>query len=94
LSTSSTSEVTRELATPRRVVPLHLQRRTVAGVLVAATGDGLRVVEIITVGRIEPPARRARPRRIADDFGDLARQAERRRLEQLIRLREELGCRS
>jgi hypothetical protein len=63
---------------------------TVAAVLVAATANGPRVVELITVGRIEPPARRPRPQRIADDFRDLARRAEQRRLEQLARLHEEL----
>jgi hypothetical protein len=59
---------------------------TVAAVLVADVAGELRVVEIITAGRVDPPARRPRPRRVANDFGELYRRAEVRRLERIARV--------
>lgn len=57
---------------------------TVAAVLFAPAGDGVRMVEFVTVGRIGPPARRPRPRRIAASLTELRERSERRRLEQLV----------
>jgi hypothetical protein len=57
---------------------------TVAVALAADVAGEVRLVEFLTVGRTEPPARRPRPRRIAASFSELRERAERRRLEALM----------
>lgn len=50
-----------------------------------------RCVELLYAGELEHPPKRRSTKRIADDFGDVHRQAMRRRFEAELRLQEELA---
>lgn len=61
------------------------------GTVAAVQISGGRVVEMITAGRIDPPARRPRPRRIADSLSDLTRRAEAERVRRVAEAYERGG---